>query len=37
MVDGFHIHIQNRMMKPLAIALNGSGKGLMRREMVGAV
>jgi hypothetical protein len=28
MVDGFHIHIQTRMMKPLAIALNGTGMGL---------
>jgi hypothetical protein len=25
MVDGPHIHIQNRMMKPLAIALSGAG------------
>jgi hypothetical protein len=27
MVDGLHIHTQNRMMKPLAIALSGAGKG----------
>jgi hypothetical protein len=28
MVDGINIHIQNRMMKPLPIALSGLGKGL---------
>jgi hypothetical protein len=27
MVDGFHIHILNRTMKPLAIALSGGGDG----------
>jgi hypothetical protein len=27
-VDGFHIHIQNRMMKPPAIALSGAWRGL---------
>jgi hypothetical protein len=26
MVDGLHIHIQNRMMKPLATALSGVGR-----------
>jgi hypothetical protein len=30
MVDGLHIHIQNRTMKPLAIVLSGVGKGLSR-------
>jgi hypothetical protein len=34
MVDGFHIHIQNRMMKPHAIASSGAGKGW-KGEMVG--
>jgi hypothetical protein len=28
MLDGFHIHTQNRRMKPLAIALSGAGRGL---------
>jgi hypothetical protein len=28
MVDGLQIHICNRMMKPLAIALSGVGRGL---------
>jgi hypothetical protein len=28
MVDGFHIHIQNLTMKPLAIALSVAGRGL---------
>jgi hypothetical protein len=27
MVDGLHIHIQNRMMKPLATAVKWGGKG----------
>jgi hypothetical protein len=27
MVDGFHIHIRNRMMKPLAITEGGAGRG----------
>jgi hypothetical protein len=27
MVDSFYIHTQNRMMKPLAIALSGLGRG----------
>jgi hypothetical protein len=33
MVDGLHIHIQNRTKKPLAIALNGAGRKLRGREM----
>jgi hypothetical protein len=28
MVDGFHIHIRNRKMKPLAIALSGAWWGI---------
>jgi hypothetical protein len=28
MVDRLHILIQNRTMKPLAIALSGAGRGL---------
>jgi hypothetical protein len=31
MVDGFHIHIQNRTMEPFVIALSGAGSGLWRR------
>jgi hypothetical protein len=27
MVDGFHIHIQNRTMKPHANVLSGAGRG----------
>jgi hypothetical protein len=30
-VDGLHTHTQNRIMKPLAIALNGVGRGLQER------
>jgi hypothetical protein len=32
MVDGLHIHIQNRSMKPLAIALNGAGRRLQEED-----
>jgi hypothetical protein len=28
MVDAFHTHIQNRLMKPLPSALSGAGKRL---------
>jgi hypothetical protein len=28
MVYGVHIHTLNRMMKPLAIALSGAGRGV---------
>jgi hypothetical protein len=36
MVDGLHIHIGNRTMKPLASALSGVEKGLQGRgERVG--
>jgi hypothetical protein len=28
MDDGFHIHIQNRNIKPVAIALSGVGRDL---------
>jgi hypothetical protein len=28
MVDGFHVCIQNRMMKPVAIVLSETGRGL---------
>jgi hypothetical protein len=28
MINGLHIHIQNRTMKPLAIALSEAGRGL---------
>jgi hypothetical protein len=28
MVDALHIHMQNRTMKLLAIALSGAGRGL---------
>jgi hypothetical protein len=27
MVGGLHMHIQNKTMKPFAIALSGAGKG----------
>jgi hypothetical protein len=27
MVDGLHIHVQNRTMKPFEIALSGAGRG----------
>jgi hypothetical protein len=37
MVDGLHIHIRNRTMKPLAIALSGVGRGLQGEEMVGVI
>jgi hypothetical protein len=30
MVDGVHIHIQNRTMRLLAIDLSGLGRGLWR-------
>jgi hypothetical protein len=33
MVNGLHIQLGNRMMKPLAIILSGMG----REEMVGAI
>jgi hypothetical protein len=36
MVDGLHIHIQNRTMKLLAISLNGM-EGVGWGEMVGAI
>jgi hypothetical protein len=32
MVDGLHIPILNRTKKPLAIALSGVERGLMRRD-----
>jgi hypothetical protein len=32
MVDGLHIFIQNRIKKPLAIALSGAGRGLRGRD-----
>jgi hypothetical protein len=35
MVDGLHIHIKNRMMKPLAIALIEAGRGLLRGDVGG--
>jgi hypothetical protein len=31
MVNGLHIHIQNRTMSPLAIALSGEGEGWWER------
>jgi hypothetical protein len=34
MIDVLHIHIQNRTMKSLTIALSGAWRGL-RVEMVG--
>jgi hypothetical protein len=38
MVDDLHIHIQNRMMKSLVIALSGEGRGLQgERELEGAL
>jgi hypothetical protein len=39
MVDGFHIHNQNRMMKPLAIALSQVGRDLrvLGGEMMGMI
>jgi hypothetical protein len=38
MVDWLHIHKQNRMMKPLAIAFTEEGRGLQGwGEMVGAM
>jgi hypothetical protein len=36
MVDGLHILVPNRTMKPLAIALNGAGGG-QGGEMVGVI
>jgi hypothetical protein len=35
MVDGFHILIQNRTKKPLAIVLSGAGRELRGRELRG--
>jgi hypothetical protein len=32
MVDGLHIHVWNRAVKPLAIALRGEGRGLFRGD-----
>jgi hypothetical protein len=37
MVDELYIHIQNRAMKPLAIALSGAGRGYREGKMVGAI
>jgi hypothetical protein len=34
MVDGLHIFIQNRTKKPLAIAVDGVGRGLSGRDDV---
>jgi hypothetical protein len=36
MIDGLHILVQNRKMKPLAIALSGVGEG-QGGEMVGTI
>jgi hypothetical protein len=35
MVDGLHIHIQNRTIKPLAIALRWVGRGSRQRDCGG--
>jgi hypothetical protein len=37
MVDGFHIHTQNRTMKPLAIALRGVERGLGWEKTMGSI
>jgi hypothetical protein len=37
MVDGLHIPTQNRTKKPLAICLNGAGRGLRERDNGGNV
>jgi hypothetical protein len=38
MVDGLHIHIQNRTMKPLVIAVSEARRELQEvGEMVGAI
>jgi hypothetical protein len=39
MADGLHVHIQNRTIKPLAIALSGEGRGFwcVWRRMEGVI
>jgi hypothetical protein len=32
MVDGLHIYTWNRMIKPLAVALSGVGKGFREKD-----
>jgi hypothetical protein len=34
LVNRLHMHIQNRMMKPLAIALSGTGRNLQGLSVV---